>query len=532
VSCGTCQAVAGKEVAPSVPAEMATQRRCPDCGRFIGRDDHVCPAQGGDGAGAGQRVDDYLARWQQEAAASLARMQEENPGVEVRETSAPRCYAGRDGRFLSYMLADTNQGVVRVMAEGTPGDVKYSWENTPLDDVEWAGEYEDAMPGDFLPLSGDLRWSDFTGADLPGVQFPGGDLRDVRLQSADLRGADLRGATLSQAYLWKVNLSEAKLCRADLTQANLSEADMSGADLARARLREADLCDADLTEARLCGADLQGADLSGANLTGADLSNANLRMVNLSGADLYGASLRGANLEGATMPDGAVCDAASQARLDTLHEALNGLAEVDALLEQGEIVAANDTLIALSAKRRSVLGGIQVIRDTMDAFDAEFAPRYTRVTEAVAGLLQPGDIALLERFSGDVEGEPEWLDEEDEDETGEWTAACAEVVRRGKVLYWQSSEGDVPPYRPRSPLDGEPTPPERVELWYEEESGQFMVGAAEYSLEGAYVAETRLEPGETPYWEETGKHDDVRAHVTYQGAIEDLRRRMGRGGQA
>jgi formylglycine-generating enzyme required for sulfatase activity len=50
MSCGTCQAAASQAVAPEVPPEMATQSRCPQCGRFMG-DDHVCPlVQQQDGA--------------------------------------------------------------------------------------------------------------------------------------------------------------------------------------------------------------------------------------------------------------------------------------------------------------------------------------------------------------------------------------------------------------------------------------------------------------------------------------------------
>jgi hypothetical protein len=51
MSCGTCQVVTGRAVAPGVPAEMAVQQQCPACGQFVGAD-HVCPdtQSGGDEA--------------------------------------------------------------------------------------------------------------------------------------------------------------------------------------------------------------------------------------------------------------------------------------------------------------------------------------------------------------------------------------------------------------------------------------------------------------------------------------------------
>ncbi|MDR1296692.1 MAG: pentapeptide repeat-containing protein [Deltaproteobacteria bacterium] len=57
----------------------------------------------------------------------------------------------------------------------------------------------------------------------------------------------------------------------NLRYAEFSNADLRGADLRGADLRDADLCDADLCDADLRGADLSGADLTGANLTGARL---------------------------------------------------------------------------------------------------------------------------------------------------------------------------------------------------------------------------------------------------------------------
>ncbi len=89
---------------------------------------------------------------------------------------------------------------------------------------------------------------------------PGGaraDLTDADLRFADFSQADLPGAILVRANLEGANFKQAKLTRADLSGANLR-----GADLRNTDMTEAVLPGANLTEAQASGIELFRCDLS------------------------------------------------------------------------------------------------------------------------------------------------------------------------------------------------------------------------------------------------------------------------------
>jgi len=73
----------------------------------------------------------------------------------------------------------------------------------------------------------DLRWVNFTGANMAGV-----DLSFANMSEACLTGADLRGANLTG-----VNFANAMLVRADLTDAVITHASFMDADLSYAQLK-------------------------------------------------------------------------------------------------------------------------------------------------------------------------------------------------------------------------------------------------------------------------------------------------------
>ncbi len=136
-------------------------------------------------------------------------------------------------------------------------------------------------------IQADLKWINFSQADL---------------FAANLLGANLTGSNLSRTELDQANLSEANLTRADLSEANLY-----GADLKVANLSEANLTRTDLSEANLSQANLSRANLTAADLTRADLSEANLSQADLTGAIVSTEQLnRAKSLQGATMPDGSI----------------------------------------------------------------------------------------------------------------------------------------------------------------------------------------------------------------------------------
>ena len=112
----------------------------------------------------------------------------------------------------------------------------------------------------------DLRYADFSCANLSYADLRYADFSSANLSYADLRSADLRSANLSCANLRSANLSSANLSYADLSYANLSYADLSYADLSSADLRSANLSSADLRSANLSYADLSYATLRCANL--------------------------------------------------------------------------------------------------------------------------------------------------------------------------------------------------------------------------------------------------------------------------
>lgn len=159
----------------------------------------------------------------------------------------------------------------------------------------------------------DLRWSNFTNANLAkadlsksmlnGANFEAANLKEANLYYSNLAGAELGYANLSGANLINANLSEANLYGAVLVEADLTEANLSGAGVYcwfRGCFTGANLEDANFIGANLSKANLSSAYLRRTEMSGADLREANLKGTQLGyGSHFIGADLRGADLEGA-----------------------------------------------------------------------------------------------------------------------------------------------------------------------------------------------------------------------------------------
>jgi uncharacterized protein YjbI with pentapeptide repeats len=152
----------------------------------------------------------------------------------------------------------------------------------------------------------DLKYQDFTKAQLSGASLSQSSLIGANFSTANLSLAIFRDADLSQANFKKANLHQAAFYGAKLTGTDLVGANLSQAKLVYAKLKGASLRNANLSNADLKSAELQQVDFTSANLTNADLSHADLSYANLRNANLTGAKLAGANLAGATMPDGLI----------------------------------------------------------------------------------------------------------------------------------------------------------------------------------------------------------------------------------
>ena len=137
----------------------------------------------------------------------------------------------------------------------------------------------------------DLRKSDFRGAQLQGAklayaQLHGADFGDAKIQDADLLKAKLQGASFKFSELQGADLREAKLQGADFTRAQLQGADLRGALLQGAYLFQSQMQGATLRNAKMQGARFNYAELQGVDFRGAQLQGAYLEVVNLQGADL------------------------------------------------------------------------------------------------------------------------------------------------------------------------------------------------------------------------------------------------------
>jgi hypothetical protein len=145
----------------------------------------------------------------------------------------------------------------------------------------------------------DLRHTaDLTAMDLQGVVF-----RNARLGHQDLRfinftKADLSGARMAECDLTGANLTGANLSQVDLSQSNLSEAKLAGSILREATLGEVDFTSADLTSADLTNAkNLRQANFFRANLTSSILLNIDSREPEI---------LDEAIFKNTVMPDGSI----------------------------------------------------------------------------------------------------------------------------------------------------------------------------------------------------------------------------------
>ena len=183
-----------------------------------------------------------------------------------------------------------------------------------------------------LWLYADLSGADFEGsrlydsrfyrANVRFVNFSGADLRYASFNGADLTGADLSFSTLGRSKFWWANMTRANLsgvkrdgssefvfaalCNADITEAILSysdftQANLSGASGWRVNLSNAKLQYANMSSMYLNGADMRSANLYGADLTGSDLTESDLERADLSNASLVQARLSESNLERARL---------------------------------------------------------------------------------------------------------------------------------------------------------------------------------------------------------------------------------------
>jgi hypothetical protein len=145
---------------------------------------------------------------------------------------------------------------------------------------------------------------DFIRARLVGVKLRGANLRYANFSSADLSCADLVGAHLEGAKFITANLEGVDFENANLRHAHLRYATLLGANLRNVNLEHGSLRNARLDDADLRGVNLSNATLRYASLRGADLMGANFRGNNLIGIDLSKANLCGTVLDPMAIPNG------------------------------------------------------------------------------------------------------------------------------------------------------------------------------------------------------------------------------------
>ncbi len=133
-----------------------------------------------------------------------------------------------------------------------------------------------------------LRWADFSGAEISNAYFT---------------RAILRGANFSDADLTGTNFSDADVSEANFTNAIVVGVNCNGTNLNKANLSKLDLHNINFSNANLTEAIFSDANLFGADFGYANLSNAILRNTNLSYTDFRHANLQYANLLGATLID-------------------------------------------------------------------------------------------------------------------------------------------------------------------------------------------------------------------------------------
>ncbi len=143
------------------------------------------------------------------------------------------------------------------------------------------------------------------------MQLTQRNFRKAQLSSSYFFDSDLRWTDFSRANLWRANFREVEMYSsyfqgtflelASFQQANLSRSMFQGASMKNIRLEGTRLADAIFHGANLQNAQLEGADLRRANFVGANLTGANLRGALLIGADLRGAILTNAQLTGADL---------------------------------------------------------------------------------------------------------------------------------------------------------------------------------------------------------------------------------------
>lgn len=183
----------------------------------------------------------------------------------------------------------------------------------------------------------DLRYADFSKANIAGIKLPGSFMYGANLSWSNLSSIDFESASLSSAIIeWsnvdnavfnKSNLEDAtffrssiregqfqmikggrvKFSNAVLTQANFSASSLinsnfSGAEAESAIFRSADLSSADFSKADLRNASFKSSKLLNANLKGirsknADFSNSHMQYADLSYTNLVHVNFRNSNLE-------------------------------------------------------------------------------------------------------------------------------------------------------------------------------------------------------------------------------------------
>jgi uncharacterized protein YjbI with pentapeptide repeats len=175
-----------------------------------------------------------------------------------------------------------------------------------LDLAEWKPEAPEALS----LADRDLRYADFSGAQLDGADFRGADLSFAQFTGASLEGARfgafegkpsrMEASVFDGASLRGADFTHALLRHASFRGSDLTAATFAGADLRWARLDDALLPLAVLTRSMLERVeapriDLFAADLGDAFLTGANLEHGDLRLAELTRARVRGLRLYGAD---------------------------------------------------------------------------------------------------------------------------------------------------------------------------------------------------------------------------------------------
>lgn len=144
-----------------------------------------------------------------------------------------------------------------------------------------------------------LKFANFTDADLQGASFINSNLEGANLSNVSLSKANLVGVNARNTFMYRINLSGACLANADcsgayIRRATASAVSMEDADLMGATIVDSDFRFANLRSTSFIGAHIENVEFTGSFLIFADFIAASIRTTSFAALDLEGVDFQGA----------------------------------------------------------------------------------------------------------------------------------------------------------------------------------------------------------------------------------------------